>query len=326
MKFVYNKSNINNRKNMRMNQQQPSPSQPNPNWSQVPSVVKVESTHHTMFISDLPEETLPVDLKDDKGIIIEDMPEQFWVKRPARKQYTLYIGDFEENEKGLNELFYAMRDAGPYDELDVHISSPGGYLSELIRFQSIFKETFHGRVTTVLDSYGYSCGAFCFSMGDHRVISEFSEIMFHAASFGAFGETYKVKAQHDFVQNQLDRFCISVMKPYFTHEEIDNMLKGKDYWMNSAEMSARGLADEVIVDGIPLLADDYLNLVRWEELGHERDEFFQHLFEGGEDKIDAVLNPKPKKKAPVKKTTAKKAPVKKTTRKIAPKTEENVEE
>ena len=315
MKTVYNKYDILGKEKMqRVSSQPPMPNMPyGPVPPSIPNVVKVESSHHTLFISDVPEELLPVNLSAEDGKALDEIPEQLWIRREGRKLYTLYIRDFEENEKGLSELFYALRDAGPSDELEIRISSPGGYISELISFRSVLKEVFNGRVTTILDSYGYSCGAFIFCMGDRRVISEFSEAMFHTASFGAWGETYKVKAQHDFVQSQLERFAVNVMKPYFGEKEIDDMLQGKDFWMDAKEMAGRGLADEVIVDGIPLMAVDYLNLLQWEEMGETKEDFFDTLFqEGGDEKVDEILNP-PKRKTPAKKKTTRKATTRKTT-------------
>lgn len=267
-----------------------------------PELIKIESAHHSLFIEQMRDEMNLIPKQNDED------PDLFY-RTGAYRKYTLYLNEFSENEKGLHEIFQALRDSEEDDMLEIRINSPGGYLSELIEFYNTIKSKFYGRTMTVLSSYGYSCGALIMVMGDKRVASEFSEIMFHQASFGAFGPSSSVTTQVSFTEKQCAKFVNSIMKPFFTTVEINDMLQGKDYWLGAEEMASRGIATEVMVDGIELSSEDYLKLLKWEKENPEenRNTFFDALFAGEFDpKEEEVVEKKPKKKAPVKKATAKK--------------------
>jgi ATP-dependent protease ClpP protease subunit len=74
------------------------------------------------------------------------------------------------------------------DETEIRIHSTGGYVSEGSQFYNLIKNKFNKRTTTILDSRGYSMGAIIFCMGDKRIVTPRSDIMFHDYSAGFAGK------------------------------------------------------------------------------------------------------------------------------------------
>lgn len=279
-----------------------------------PGVERIESQHHTLFIETNEEETHEMGL----GMV---------QRVPAHKKFTLYIDEFGELEKGLHKILHKLRKAEQQDWLNVRIHSGGGYVTELQTLENVFKEAFFGRVMTHLDAFGYSCGGFIFLMGDKRVCYESSELMLHAASYASWGDQNTVKSHVDFVHKQLESYSRRLLKPYMTPEEIDAMLKGQDYWFSAKDLCEKGMATEVIVDGIELEADEYLELYDYEENGGEREKFFDMLNERAkkrqeqeekEAEAEAKLEEEVRKR--VEEELKKEKEAKKTTRKTTRKT------
>ncbi len=198
--------------------------------------------------------------------------------------YRLFINEFSvlahEFDKNLNVLMQAS----PDDELEVVISSPGGYTHDLMRLENIFKEYFYNRVTTKLNPYGHSCGAFIFLMGDERIIYENSEIMFHNVLMWSGGKRSDLEEYVTHSKNYWDNYFTKMLLPYFKKTEIKALLKGKEIWLNAYEMCKRGIATKIFIFGNYMDSKDYVKYI-------ENKEFKDELHTGLKKNIDFLNGP-----------------------------------
>lgn len=209
----------------------------------------ITSTHHSLFI----KEILP-----NAESVGDDL--ELYRLTPEYNEYTLYLGNFDESNRGLHELLHTLRDASASDELKIIVHSYGGSVDEGKQLYNIINDTFLHKTTTVLDTAGYSMGALAFCMGDERIIYEHSTLMFHDYSGGSIGKGGEIESQVIHTSQSVRNFFYSIVIPnnFLTAEEFEAMLIGQDFWMDSIEMCERGIATHIMVHNNKVLSEHYL--------------------------------------------------------------------
>lgn len=198
--------------------------------------------------------------------------------------YTLNINSFDHEEGELENIFADLNGANEGDSIQIFIASMGGFVDELNRFTNIIRTKFYGNVTTVLNPFGYSCGAMLFLIGNSRVIYENSSIMFHSVSFGVSGKHSDVKTQFDFSNKYWNEYMKSLLNPYLTKKEIELLIDGVEFWFDAYEMCKRGIATHINVFGLSMKADAYCEYI--DNLDY-RIEFLEYIIKEGDlDSID----------------------------------------
>nr|DAU90654.1 MAG TPA: hypothetical protein [Caudoviricetes sp.] len=172
--------------------------------------------------------------------------------------HRLFINEFAEGnlDSILNELY----DAEEYDTLEIRISSPGGNVLDLQRFQNVIENIFPETTYTVLDNHGFSCGALIFCMGYERIAHEFSQIMFHDWSGWYYGKAADIDKRYEFDRKIFKDWTIKLLKDFLTKNEIEDMFEGKEYWFDTIEMCKRNICTHVMYKGSKLTAAEFLEL------------------------------------------------------------------
>jgi ATP-dependent protease ClpP protease subunit len=76
-------------------------------------------------------------------------------------------------------------------------------------------------------------------MADVCEISDHSIFMFHNFSGGTIGKGNEMMAQVHHNDKWARGLMESIYKDFFTQEEIDSILEGKDYWLSPDEVTER---------------------------------------------------------------------------------------
>lgn len=217
-------------------------------------------------------------------IPVNDTRHSLYKKSFNYTNYTLNINSFDHEEGELENIFADLNDANEGDSIQIFIASVGGFADELNRFTNIIRTKFYGNVTTVLNPFGYSCGAMLFLIGNSRVIYENSSIMFHSVSFGVSGKHSDVKTQFDFSNKYWNEYMKSLLNPYLTKKEIELLIDGVEFWFDAYEMCKRGIATHINVFGLSMKADAYCEYI--DNLDY-RIEFLEYIIKEGDlDSID----------------------------------------
>lgn len=172
--------------------------------------------------------------------------------------YQLNIGSFDHDEGELNAIINRLEASNENDSIIISISSSGGYVHELNLLENIINTRFYGRITTILNSFGYSCGALMFLIGDERIIYENSSLMFHDASMGIFGKHSDIKSQINFNGEYFDYYLKTKLRPFLNTEEIDRLFRGEEFWLNALEMCKKNIATHVNFFGADFPAETYI--------------------------------------------------------------------
>jgi ATP-dependent Clp protease protease subunit len=220
--------------------------------AETPDTTKIQSKYHSLFIEQILESKKK---KKEKNT--------FEIK-PAHSKFRMFIDSFAEDEKGLHEILNILWGAKKYDTLELRINSGGGFIKEGQQLANVIQNKFHNRTTTVLDSAAYSMGAITFCLGDTRVVTENCDLMFHDFSIGLCGKGQEIEAQVEHNKTHLRNFFKKILVPsgYLTEFEFEQMIIGKDFWMDVTEMCERGIATHVLVKGENIKAKNYLTQIK----------------------------------------------------------------
>ena len=102
--------------------------------------------------------------------------------------------------------------------------------------------------------------SYTFCMGDKRIVTQRSDLMFHDYSGGARGKAGEIEAQVKHTAKHLRKFFkdIIVEGGFLTNKEFKQMLIGKDFWFDHKELLKRGIATHILIDGKEITAKKYL--------------------------------------------------------------------
>jgi ATP-dependent protease ClpP protease subunit len=214
---------------------------------------EISSELHTLFVRTVPESKRAIDRKNN-----------IYQLRPKFKVYTLYVERFKELKRGLHSVFNELRNAGNEDVLEIRINSGGGSVNEGIQFYNLMREKFKDRTCAYLDNHGYSMGALLFCMADKRVIYPYSDLMFHNYASTVSGKGGELKSRLEHRDRLLRKFFknMIVESGFLTKREFDEMVIGKDFWMDAEEMCRRGIATHVVWEDREIKAKKYLKIVK----------------------------------------------------------------
>jgi len=212
----------------------------------------ISSEEHTLFTRHVPERKKVLDRK-----------KKIYQIQPKYRHFTVHIGKFKEFRRGLHAVLNELRAASREDILELRINSSGGLVNEGKQFYNLIQEKFHNRTVAYLDNHAYSMGALMFCMAKRRVIYPFSDLMFHNYSSGFSGKGGEIISRIEHKDKILVNFFSSIIvdKGFLTKDEFEDMLIGKDYWMDAKELCERKIATHVIYKGDMIKAKKYLKIL-----------------------------------------------------------------
>jgi len=159
-------------------------------------------------------------------------------QRPVANIYDLYLTGNIGPATDYQDWNQMMRAAGENDVVYVHINSNGGEIFSAIQLMRTMQET-PATVVASVEGMCMSAATLIFLTADVCEISEHSHFMFHTYSSGNWGKGSEqlagVMADDKWARPLFNK----VYKGFLTPQEIKDMIDGKDFWMNPAEVNKR---------------------------------------------------------------------------------------
>lgn len=128
------------------------------------------------------------------------------------------------------------------EHVDMHINSIGGDVFEAIAIRSACKQ--HKDLTIHVDALAASAAAIVSLCGQPLVMAEYSRLMIHSASTGAWGNAKQIEEQLENLKG-IDNDLAAMIADKFgkTQEEIlEEYFDGNDHWLTAEECVNMGLA------------------------------------------------------------------------------------
>jgi len=136
----------------------------------------------------------------------------------------------------------------PKCDIEIIFSSPGGSIIdgfELFDFIQHLRSKGH-KITTGTLGMAASMAGILLQAGDVRWVGYQAWIMIHRAAFGAFGKTYEVEDEVEFVKRIEGRILdIFTARSKLTKPKIKRNWDRKDWWISADEAVELELVDEI---------------------------------------------------------------------------------
>jgi ATP-dependent protease ClpP protease subunit len=155
-------------------------------------------------------------------------------------EYWFYISSTIREPSEYTDMIHTIRHAGADDMVFICLNTPGGRLDTGIQIVNALRSS-DATIVAVLEAEASSMGAIIFLAADQHIVHENCRMMFHdfsgGGSSGAKGnEQFKeLTAAIQLYNNLLKNVCV----PFLTPDEVNQIIKGEDFWMDSDQINKR---------------------------------------------------------------------------------------
>lgn len=168
---------------------------------------------------------------------IQQQVEQRSFPKGARHNFYLY-GPISSDINEYVDMITIMDIAEEGDEIHLFLNTPGGDLDTTISIIHAMVRT-KAMVITHADGQVASAGTVIFFAGHSYVVSPYCHFMCHDGSSGSIGKLNENLKNAIASANLIRKIYFDVYYPFFTEEEIEDILEGQDYYCDSDEILER---------------------------------------------------------------------------------------
>lgn len=152
--------------------------------------------------------------------------------------YEYYISGAITGPEDYVEIFDQIRHAREDDEVRIYLNTYGGDLYTAIQFMRVLSET-QALVTCSVEGACMSAGTLIFLNADIFEVTPHSSFMIHNYSGGTMGKGSEMHAQIVHEKKWSEKLFKEVYEDFLTTKEIDEILAGRDLWMEVEEVAER---------------------------------------------------------------------------------------
>jgi ATP-dependent protease ClpP protease subunit len=161
-----------------------------------------------------------------------------------KKNKSIYIYD-EIGGNGINAMDIVRELDGVSGDVDVHINSGGGSVSQGVSIYNTIKGYSDGRVTVYVDGLAASIASIIALAGEKLIMAEGSLLMWHYAHTIMAGNANDLRHEADVLeQHNSTLIDIYASNTPLSREEIDAMMSAET-WLTAAEALELGIATEI---------------------------------------------------------------------------------
>lgn len=152
--------------------------------------------------------------------------------------YHVKIWGEIEDVRQFDDAIDAMDTASENDVVLIHLSTNGGCVDATDTFISAMHRC-RARVAVHASGGVHSAGTIILLNAPEFRLSEGFNALLHNGSMGAYSKTSDVKSQTAFQFKQMDRLARETYEGFLSEEEIEQLIGGKDFWMDAEEFTER---------------------------------------------------------------------------------------
>lgn len=163
-----------------------------------------------------------------------------WIREPkvVAQVYEFYISGEIESPECYIDMYDLIRHARHDDVVKLYINSFGGDLFSAIQFLRVLSET-NALVVVSIEGACMSAATLLFLAADQVEITPHSSIMLHNYSSGTFGKGNEMHAQIVHEKSWSTKLFKEVYEDFLSPDEIEQVLNGKDIWLDSDDVMER---------------------------------------------------------------------------------------
>lgn len=169
-----------------------------------------------------------------------EVPQEFTVTYTPIKSgvFNIYLFGVIEEAAQFTSAIEVMAAASERDEVIIHLSTDGGSLDATDTFLASMAAC---EANVVIKASGgvHSAGTLILLHADEFYLSENCNFLLHNGGAGAGGKFSDFKAQSLHTVGYMERVLRKTYKHFLTEAELDALMDGKDYWLDSEEFAER---------------------------------------------------------------------------------------
>lgn len=179
---------------------------------------------------------------NNEVIVLQGGPEsekipQYRQTIPVNIYHFYIIDEIGETHKYL-DLINTLKTAEEHDTIFIYLNTPGGILNTAIQIISAMNQC-NGTVVTCLEGEVCSAGTLIFLSGDRHIINPNCTFMIHNYSQRLGGKGNEISSQIRYNETYFKKLATQIYGGFLTEDEIELLIEGKDYWMDSDEVARR---------------------------------------------------------------------------------------
>jgi len=159
-------------------------------------------------------------------------------KEDGTHQYKIYLTKEIAEPFHYDELCTMLSSCMPGDTVEMHLTTPGGWLDTANRIISHLLDT-EAETTAVICGEAASAGTMITLACDNAIISNHSTFMIHFYSGGVGGKGHEIKASANHYNDVYPKWYKECYRGFLTPKEINKVIKGKDYYFDAEQFLDR---------------------------------------------------------------------------------------
>ena len=206
---------------------------------------------------------LPFQIQNNKPDSVWDM----YVPIIENKTTThVYLTDGIDEPSFYNQLCHSLYCADESDTFYLHINTPGGMLDTTFMLLDAMRNSkahIIGHLTGTVASAGTIIALTC----DELICSDDLSWMSHYYSSMIGGKGNEIKARQEFTERTTSATFRRIHEGFFTKKEIEEMIDGKDFWLDEIEVRERWARKQNVV---PRITDELESSIPTTKRGRPR--------------------------------------------------------
>ncbi len=190
---------------------------------------------------------------------------------PATYKHQIYIHNNLEQPDELVAILDVLYSASEDDQVIIHLNSGGGSIYSLDTLLSAIAYC-PAHIHVIATGNIASAATFILLSADSFEISPYASLLFHACSFGVYGESQDNIEYVQFVHKENERLMRDYYSNLFTEDEINDIIINKrQKWLTSDEFSerfekAKKLSEKQHKEAVDKAQQDFLTSMEADEL------------------------------------------------------------
>lgn len=152
--------------------------------------------------------------------------------------YHFYIIDEIGEASSFLDLINTLKTAEEHDTIFIYLNTPGGSLQTTVQILSAMRRC-AATVVTCLEGEVCSAGTLLFLAGKQHIVNPNCTFMIHNYSQWLGGKGNEVALRVKYSEQYFKKLAMDLYNGFLSEEEIEAVIEGKDYWMESEEVIER---------------------------------------------------------------------------------------
>lgn len=154
------------------------------------------------------------------------------------KQVHVYISEEIIEPENYVDLIHTLNTADQNDVVYIHLNTNGGQLDTGVQIINAMQNS-AASIITVLEGMAHSLGTLIFLSGDDMIVNDNCMMMFHNWRGGVVGKGNELTSELDATIKWFSSLAKRIYIPFLSEDEVKNIIRGEDIWMDSKEIKKR---------------------------------------------------------------------------------------